>query len=216
MCISYISYIKKNMIEDFKELYFVNLDRYLIESENILEITDKIIYWKTKKYEYKKRYIELSSKKPWGQLKLTMGTVGLGALENNLFEKLCDSQIELLEIETKYLTSINNQPQQMEINKPDEVKKELHNNIFKGNAFEVWQSMFNEFKIKDGSYSTDIDFMFEVMKYNNLIHENIGLTDIKNWINGVYEISFEKIRHTNPKSTANEKRLIIYNNIKSK
>jgi hypothetical protein len=114
----------------------------------------------------------------------------------------------------KYLTNI--EPQQQKTNEPDEVKKELHNNIFIGNAFEIWQSMFVKFKIIESNYSTDIDFMFEVMKYNNLIHKNIGLTDIKNWINKVYEISFEKIRHTNPKSTANEKRLIIYNDIISK
>jgi hypothetical protein len=114
------------------------------------------------------------------------------------------------------LFNTTKQPQQKETKELDEDKKELHNNIFKDNAFEVWQRMFSKFKIKDGSYSADIDFMFEVMKYNNLIHKNIGLTDIKNWINGVYEISFEKIRYTNPKSTANEKRLIIYNDIISK
>jgi hypothetical protein len=54
------------------------------------------------------------------------------------------------------------------------------------------------------------------MKYNNLIYNNIGKTDFKNWINTVYEISFEKINYTNPKSSANKKRLIIYNEIISK
>lgn len=110
----------------------------------------------------------------------------------------------------------NNQPQPKETNKPDEVKKELHNNIFKDNAFEVWQSMFEKFEILESNYSTDIDFMFEVMKYYNLIHENIGLTDIKNWINRVYEISFDKIRFTDHKAKANKKRLIIFNQITSK
>lgn len=110
----------------------------------------------------------------------------------------------------------NNQPQPKETNKPDEVKKELHNNIFKDNAFEVWQSMFEKFQIIESNYSTDIDFMFQVMKYNNLIYNNIGLTDIKNWINTVYEISFDKIRFTDHKAKANKKRLIIFNQITSK
>lgn len=110
----------------------------------------------------------------------------------------------------------NNQLQPEETNNPDEVKKELHNNIFKDNAFEVWQSMYEQFEIIESNYSTDIDFMFEVMKYYNLIHENIGKTDIKNWINSVYEISFDKIRFTDHKAKANKKRLVIFNQITSK
>jgi len=108
-----------------------------------------------------------------------------------------------------------NEPQQSIEENPDEVKRELHNHIFKDNAFEVWQNMFEKFNINK-SKRTDIDFMFEVMKYNNLIHENIGFKDIVNWINTVYEITFDKIKYTNPISKANEKRLIIYNEIKSK
>ena len=113
----------------------------------------------------------------------------------------------------KYLTNI--EPQQQKNNEPDEVKKELHNNIFKGNAFEIWQSMFDKFKITE-SKRTDIDFMFEVMKYNNLIYDNIKYVDIQNWINNVYEISFDKIKFTNHKAKSNDKRLIIYNDIISK
>jgi hypothetical protein len=113
----------------------------------------------------------------------------------------------------KYLTNI--EPQQQKNNEPDEVKKELHNNIFKGNAFEIWQSMFEKFKITE-SKRTDIDFMFEVMKYNNLIYDNIKYVDIQNWINNVYEISFDKIKFTDHKAKSNDKRLIIYNDIISK
>ena len=76
--------------------------------------------------------------------------------------------------------------------------------------------MFEKFQIIESNYSTDIDFMFQVMKHNNLIYNNIGLTDIKNWINTVYEISFDKIRFTNHKAKANKKRLIIFNQITSK
>lgn len=75
--------------------------------------------------------------------------------------------------------------------------------------------MFEQFKISK-SNRTDIDFMFEIMKYNNLIYENIGYVDIQNWINKVYEISFDKIKFTDHKAKSNDKRLIIYNAIISK
>lgn len=95
----------------------------------------------------------------------------------------------------------------------DEITPQKHTEIFKDNAFEIWQSMFEKFNIKDKSQRTDIDFMFEIMKYNNLIHEHIGYTDIRNWINRVYEILFDKVKYTNHKTKANEKRLIIYKEI---
>jgi hypothetical protein len=137
-------------------------------------------------------------------------------LELETLEKLPINKTDykiLKERYQKYLTNI--EPQQQKNNEPDEVKKELHNNIFKGNAFEIWQSMFDKFKITE-SKRTDIDFMFEVMKYNNLIYDNIKYVDIQNWINNVYEISFDKIKFTNHKAKSNDKRLIIYNDIISK
>jgi hypothetical protein len=93
--------------------------------------------------------------------------------------------------------------------------KNLHNNIFKANAFEVWQSMFNSFKITK-SNRTDIDFMFQVMKYNGLIYNNIRYVDIQEWIDKVYQITFDKIKYTNHKTNSNAKRLIVYNQITSK
>jgi hypothetical protein len=140
----------------------------------------------------------------------------LKRLEELDVNKLLLAENKQFEYYKNFLLNKLEKPQQLQDIKPDEIKKELHNNIFKDNAFEVWHSMFVKFKIIESNYSTDIDFMFEVMKYNNLIHKNIGLTDIKNWVNKVYEILFEKIRYTNPKSTANQKRLIIYNDIISK
>ena len=117
------------------------------------------------------------------------------------------------DIKSKSLqTNKTPEPQQAKNIKTDEVIKKLHNRIFVGNYFEVWQSMFEKFKINKRK-RTDIDFMFEVMKYNNQIHSNIGYRDIQDWINEEYEIAFEKIKYTNHKATSNEKRLIIYNEI---
>jgi len=96
-----------------------------------------------------------------------------------------------------------------------DVEKQLHPNIFKKNGFEIWESMFEKFNITK-TKRTDIDFMFEVMKYHNLIYKNIGYNDIKDWINKVYQISFEKIKYTNHIAKSNAKRLTIFNDIISR
>ena len=202
------------MIEDFKELYFVNLDRYLIESEKILEITDKTIYWNTKKYEYKKRYIELSSTNPWDGLKLIMGTVGLGALEKNPFEKLCDTQIELLELETEYQTSIKKQPQQIETNKPDEVKKDLHSNIFKGNSIYLFEK-YLENKSMNFQSRTDFRFLFEQMKeVDSLIHDTVSLAQYIKFI-GKYGYNEKELKSITMDTLKNIQRTRITTNTKT-
>jgi hypothetical protein len=129
--------------------------------------------------------------------------------------KLLLAENKQFEYYKNFLLNKLEKPQQLQNIKPDEIKKELHNNIFKDNDFEVWQSMFEKFKITE-SNRTDIDFMFEVMKYHNLIYDNIKYVDIQNWINNVYKISFDKIKFTNHKAKSNDKRLIIYNDIISK
>ena len=140
-------------------------------------------------------------------------------LELELIDKLPNNKNDFKILKyryKKYLTNI--EPQQTEIKTHEvknEIKKELHNNIFIGNSFEIWQSMFEKFKITNKK-RTDVDFMFQIMKYNNLIYENISYKDMALWIDKVYEITFEKIKYTDPKTSANEKRLIIYNDITSK
>ena len=108
-----------------------------------------------------------------------------------------------------------NEPQQVETNIPDEVKKDLHANIFVDDSFKIWQKMFEDFNI-DASKRTDLDFMFAIMKYNNLIHENIGLINMQNWINKKHQITIEKLKYTDVNTKANQKRMTVYNLIKSK
>jgi hypothetical protein len=131
---------------------------------------------------------------------------------NNPKQVAMDELDNLKKVQTNFIETLDSKG---EIYNPIEVEKEFHNKIFKDNAFEVWQSMFEKFNITK-SKRADIDFMFNVMVYNKLIHNTIRNVDIQNWINEVYEISFDKIKYSDPKSTANEKRLIIYNDIISK
>ena len=201
------------MIEDFKELYFVNLDRYLIESEKILEITDKIIYWKTKRYEYKKLYIELSSENIVFAIGVTMETLKLGVLGGNPFEKLCDTQINILENELEYQASIKKQPQQIETNKPDEVKKELHNNIFKGNSIYLFEK-YLENKSMNFQSRTDFRFLFEQMKeVDNLIHDTVSLAQYIKFI-GKYGYNEKELKSITMDTLKNIQRTKDYNEYK--
>ena len=111
-----------------------------------------------------------------------------------------------------YVMENNKTKQPVEVT-ADEVKKELHNHIFKGNAFEVWQSMFDRFNINETT-RTDLRFMYEVMKYNNQIHKSVTLKIITDWINETYQFAIEKLQYTDIKSKANEKRMSIYNLMK--
>lgn len=107
------------------------------------------------------------------------------------------------------------QPKQLKAVITNEDKKEYPTHIFKGNAFEIWKKMFSEFKITNTS-RTDIDFMFQIMKYDNLIYDTIGLIDIQNWINEYYEITVDKVKYTDPKAASNIKRMSVYNLINPK
>lgn len=125
--------------------------------------------------------------------------------------------INILETYIQFLDNksfINSQSKQPEAVEPIEIKYQ-YTHIFKGKSFEIWQRMFDEFKITKSS-RTDIDFMFQIMKYDNLIYDNIGLIDIQNWINETYQMTVEKVKYTNPNSKSNLKRLSTYNLINIK
>jgi len=108
---------------------------------------------------------------------------------------------------------LNDKPQSREVVKVDEVKTELYPNIFKDNYFELWQSMFDAFEIKESSYSKDLDFMYNVMFDKGFINKNIGKKNMLDWVSEIYEITFSRIRYANYKDSSNKNRLIIFNEI---
>lgn len=102
---------------------------------------------------------------------------------------------EILEVLNKYLTQQTETTN--EAKKPDEVKKEWHNHIFKGNAFDVWQSMFDEFDINESS-RTDVKFMFEEMKKEGLIFNTVNQKTFLEWITSTYNgLIVQKISNHN-------------------
>lgn len=104
-------------------------------------------------------------------------------------------------------------PQQTETVKNDEVKKELHNDYFKDNAFEIWERLFENFNI-DKTKRTDLRFMYEIMKHNGQIHKTITVKNITDWINETYDFGIDKLQYTSIKSKSNENRMSIYKLIK--
>ena len=73
----------------------------------------------------------------------------------------------------------------VKINNPPKERKELYNNIFKGNAFEVLEKYFIN-KNVNGSSATDLRLVFELMKIDNLFIETIELKHYINWLNKYY------------------------------
>lgn len=117
------------------------------------------------------------------------------------------------QLEVERLKKEQNQPQQTETVKNDEVKKELHNDYFKDNAFEIWELLFENFNI-DKTKRTDLRFMYEIMKHNGQIHKTITVKNITDWINETYDFGIDKLQYTSIKSKSNENRMSIYKLIK--
>lgn len=145
--------------------------------------------------------------------------IGLAKIDKEKFNELFQKdygfqQLEQREILTFCKNTISlitaEAPQQNKNNEP--IKAPQHTQYFVGTSFEIWQKMFDEFKITKSS-QTDLDFMFNVMKYNELIHENIRKVDFTKWISKTYEITIEKIRHTDLNIQANQKRMSVFNSI---
>jgi hypothetical protein len=123
-------------------------------------------------------------------------------------------QVDILDSYLNFLKNkLDEQPQQSEIIKVLEVKKELHNNIFTDNAFYVWQRLFENFNIT-GTQRTDLRFMYEVMLYNGQIHKTVTVKNITDWINETYDFDIDKLQFTDIKGKSNEKRMSVYNLIK--
>ena len=95
-------------------------------------------------------------------------------------------------------------------NKPPKERKELYNNIFKGNAFEVLEKYFSN-KNVNGSSATDLRLVFELMKIDNLFIEAIELKHYINWLNKYYfENNLITLRKINLKTKPNRQRTNDY------
>ena len=128
-------------------------------------------------------------------------------LENN-YRQMKNLILNGIKTEPKHLDNI----QQSNEDKPDEISNKIENpypHIFKNNAFEVWQSMFDSFGINESS-RTDVKFIFEEMKKDGLIFETVNQKTFLDWISQTYEIVVQKISN----HSKSPERISIYSNAK--
>jgi hypothetical protein len=101
--------------------------------------------------------------------------------DNSLSNRIFKS--EALAFYEWYDTMIIKQPENKDVK--DEPKKELHNNIFVGNSFEVWE-LYRINKNITVNSATDLRVIFELMKKDTLIVETAELKHYINWLNKFY------------------------------
>lgn len=140
--------------------------------------------------------------------------------ENKIYGQLYFSEVQYIEHSLKKAKeSVLNMSKKVSNETRDEGPiigsrvENLHPEIFKGNAFEVWQSMFEAFGVKETS-RTDIRFMIDWMKKDGLIYKGVTYTRILDWINDKYELSIGKLPYKDFKKDT--KRIAVYNAAKTR
>tara|TARA_R110000803_G_scaffold23303_1_gene57293 strand:+ start:1660 stop:2385 length:726 start_codon:yes stop_codon:yes gene_type:complete len=103
-------------------------------------------------------------------------------------------------------------PQQLQDIKPDEIKKELYNNIFKDNSIYLFEKYF-ENKSMTFQSRTDFRFLFEQMKKDNLIHDTVTLGQYIKFI-GKYEYYEKELKAIELDALKNIQRTKDYNEYK--
>lgn len=93
------------------------------------------------------------------------------------------------------------------------VKLELHNHIFKGNAFEVFDEYCTYYSISENS-KTDLSLLFQLFSQDGLFIETVELKHYVHWLNQTYSYSLMTIKKTNIQSRPNLQRINSYNQIK--
>jgi hypothetical protein len=107
----------------------------------------------------------------------------------------------------------NQQPQQIETVKNIEIKKELHNHIFKGNAFEIFEKYHNARNLAENS-KTDLNLLFQLFKKDNLFLETVELKHYIQWLNKTYCYSLTELKKVNINSRPNIQRTNDYKQYK--
>ena len=103
-------------------------------------------------------------------------------------------------------------PQQLQDIKPDEIKKELHNNIFKDNSIYLFEKYFDN-KSMTFQSRTDFRFLFEQMKKDSLIHDTVTLGQYIKFI-GKYEYYEKELKAIELDALKNIQRTKDYNEYK--
>ena len=110
----------------------------------------------------------------------------------------------------KYILNLT---QQEDIKNPDEVEKELHNNIFKYNAFETFEKYFENKKITQNS-RTDLRVIFDLLEGDDLLVETVELKHYIKWLNSQFDYNLFELKKLDLNTRPNIQRANDYNDYK--
>ncbi|MFY7735051.1 MAG: hypothetical protein ACOVSR_16355 [Bacteroidia bacterium] len=129
------------------------------------------------------------------------------------FESLTFAEKKQFETYKSFLLNKQNPPQQVENVKPDEVKKELYNHIFKDNAFEVFEKYHTTKNLAENC-KTDLNLLFQLFKKDNLFLETVELKHYIKWLNSTYNYSLIELKRVDIKTRPNIQRTNDYKEYK--
>ena len=136
-----------------------------------------------------------------------------GFLSYSKIEYVQSIILEILKNEIN-LFNTTKQPQQTENKGLDENKKELHNNIFKGNTFSLWFKYYENKNI-DVTCKTDLRVIYELMKKDNYFQDTIELKHYINWLNSeFFDGAIMELKKQYLDSSQNQQRLKDYEHYK--
>lgn len=159
---------------------------YKNECKSIPSNEGKIQYWNLLKKEYKKERLEFDSL-DFARVTFNMELMKPKDIFGISFVGFCEKEIKSIKIDIEHDTLVVKKPQQSENTKTDtyEVKKKLHNRIFKGNTFKVWE-IYRINKNITASSKTDLTVVFQLMMEDNYFQDTIELKHFIVWINKEY------------------------------
>lgn len=121
-----------------------------------------------------------------------------------------------LEYKDLYEKTISNdilKPQHFESFSNDEIKTELHNHIFKYNAFEVFEKYHITKDLAENN-RTDLNLLYQLFKNDNLFIETVELKHYIKWLNATYGYALTELKKVDMKSKPNIQRTNDYNEYK--
>lgn len=189
------SYIKENM----RTTFLMALDRHWKQFEKKHEITRDYFYKKCFQALLLKTSQDTSWNKPDFGFDINAEPCKLNFIWNMRFD------IEARSIKHQTVKAVS----------LDTIKKELHNDIFKYNAFEVFEK-YKENKQMNVNSRTDLRVIFELLKNDGLLLETIELKHYIKWLNRVYfDGAIVELKNQNIKSKPNIQRTNDYKEYKT-
>jgi hypothetical protein len=100
-----------------------------------------------------------------------------------------------------------------DINNSNSFKEELHNNIFKGSYFRLFEKYYND-KSMSSQSRTDFRFLFEQMKKDNLIYDTVTLSQYIKFIQKNFDYIDNQLKAINLDTIKNIQRRNDYEQYK--